>query len=115
MVEKRCMEVVAFDIRVADDLYGSYVEESHRHGWGIALETDRHCKRRVVGESTVAEARTDVCAIRAEFRYHFVVEDVVVLPVLTQWRIFHSHSQSSKLNGFVGCDSYLLVTRAVVH
>ena len=63
MVKQTCTEAPAFDIRF-DGSLESYVEDSHRHGMDIALETD-HYKQHVVlvVDSIVAVVGTDVYAV----------------------------------------------------
>jgi hypothetical protein len=53
VVKQTCMEAPAFDIRF-DGSLESYVEDSHRHGVDIALETDHYKQHVVVADSIVA-------------------------------------------------------------
>jgi hypothetical protein len=57
------MEAPAFDIRF-DGSSESYVEDIHRHGVDIALETDHYKQHVVVVDSIVAVVGIDVYAVR---------------------------------------------------
>jgi uncharacterized protein (UPF0264 family) len=63
VVKQTCMEALAFDIRF-DGSLESYVEDSHRHGVDIALETDHYKQHVVVVDSIVAVVGIDVYAVR---------------------------------------------------